>query len=629
MVSKWLRRTSLRRSLFAGVVLVAITSVGALGWRVLSQDRQKRLTEDREVAADLVVAAFDQRLSTLERSLDATLAGAELKLTEPAVDGAVLVRFSAEGIRTSPEHRLRYYPHLSPQPASGELEALIQRAWGHLRIGDFAQALDVYQRLSGFGAQPTGDVVGGIPAALFAYLGRLRVYTRQGDSGAADRIARELREALRSSRWPVSAATYDYLMEEARRGREAQPQVDPELVLAEATSWLWEQRASVSGFAQSGRESRVFPAGPAVMVWRSSAGAMVAWIARADALRTEWLPAVKSVTEPRHARVSLATIDGQSIVDAISSQDRVAVRLASRTGLPWTIQVANNADERVLDDRQRLWLAGMVVLIILIVVGGWLIERTIARELAVADLQSDFVAAVSHEFRTPLTTLCQLSELLVRDRVPSDSDRRQYYELLHGESQRLRRLVETLLNFGRLEAGRMEFRFDSVEISALTRQVVDEFAASLAARRHQVQVTIEDGSISLMADREVLRTIIWNLLENAAKYSPDCDTIWLTVDRRNGDVVLAVRDRGVGIPRPEQRQVFDKFVRGAGARASDVGGTGVGLTMARRMVEAHGGTITLDSEPGVGSTFTVVLPMVNSQVRAGLKVGPCDVEVAG
>jgi hypothetical protein len=435
MVSKWLRRTPLRRSLFAGVVLAAIASVGSLGWRVLSQDRQKRLTEDREVAADLVVAAFDQRLSALERTLDEALAGGEFRPVEPVVDGTVLIRISAEGIHTSPAHRLRYYPYVSPQPASPELDSLVQRAQGHLRAGDFARALDLYHRLSTFGAQPIGDVVGGIPAGLFSYLGRLTVYSRQRDSVAGNHTAQELSEALRSSRWHVSAATYAFLIEQTRQGRSAQPDVDPDLVLAEATSWLWEELAG-SGFAQSGRQSRMFPSGPAAMVWRRSPQATVAWIAGSQALRTQWLPAVGAVTEPRHARVALATVDGQPIVDAIPFQERAAVRLASKTGVPWTIQVAN-------------------------------------------------------------------------------SDRRQYYELLHGESQRLRRLVETLLNFGRLEAGHMEFRFDPVEMGALTRQVVDEFAVSPAARRHQVQVTMGDGSISLMADREVLRTVIWNLRRKA------------------------------------------------------------------------------------------------------------------
>jgi signal transduction histidine kinase len=541
----------------------------------------------------------------------------------------VLVSISAEGIRTAPERRLRYQPYVLPQPPAARVEALVQRAQVNIRTGAFAEALGAYQKLSAFRAQPVGDVVGGIPAGLFALLGQITVREKQGDPIAVMRAARELNDALRASRWPISAATFEFLTEQVRQRLIIPPAVDPQLVLAEAASWLWDQRASGAGFAQSGRESRVFPSGPAVIVWRSSPHAMIAWIAGADALRAEWLPALNPLIERRRAGVAITTGDGQPIVGAISAHDRPALRFAANTGLPWTIQVTNRADDSALDDRQRLWIIGMTILILLIVAGAWLIERTIARELAVADLQSDFVAAVSHEFRTPLTTLCQLSELLMRGRVSGEADRAQYYELLHGESQRLRRLVETLLNFGRLDAGRMEFRFNTIELGALTRHVAEEFGASPSARRHRVQLTTDDDPISLRADREVMRTVIWNLLDNAAKYSPDCDTIWMTVSRQDSTVVLTVRDRGVGIPRAEQRQVFDKFVRGAGARASDVGGSGVGLAMAQRMVEAHGGSITVESQPGVGSTFTVALPAIDAQVRADLKVGSYDVEVAG
>jgi signal transduction histidine kinase len=121
------------------------------------------------------------------------------------------------------------------------------------------------------------------------------------------------------------------------------------------------------------------------------------------------------------------------------------------------------------------------------------------------------------------------------------------------------------------------------------------------------------GSVHARADSEVLRTVVWNLLENAAKYSPSCDTIWVGVQQQATAIVFTVRDRGVGIPRTEQRHVFEKFVRGASAKASGVGGAGVGLAMAKRIVEAHGGDIAVESEPGVGSTFTVTLPLVSSQ----------------
>src|SRR5207237_8539195 len=114
-------------------------------------------------------------------------------------------------------------------------------------------------------------------------------------------------------------------------------------------------------------------------------------------------------------------------------------------------------------------------------------SQSVARQLAIARLQSDFVSAVSHEFRTPLTTLCQLSELLKRGRVADESDRQSYYELLYGESDRLRRLVESLLAFGRLEAGRTQFQVAPLDVATLVRQTADEFAHGRQADGHRFQ----------------------------------------------------------------------------------------------------------------------------------------------
>jgi len=615
MVSRWLRRASLRRTLFAVVALLLTSTVGWLGWRVLAQDEQlvtQRVAEDREVAADLVVAALTQRLAAIERELDAALRSGGF---EPAFErsAAVVVRITGDSIRTWPDDRLRYYPHLPPRAPSPEADALVGAAQQAFRIGNFEAALSAYDRLETYGAVPIGDVVGGIPAALFADLGRMTARARQGDEPARVAAARELDTALRSARWQVSAATYQFLSEQVRQVLPGGPERDDQLSIADAVAWLWEQTTSAPALTSSGRASRVFASGPTLIVWRSSPDAAIAWVVNRGALEQDLMPALKPLMEPRSARLAITTPEGQLVLGTSALSERPAVRLASVTALPWTIQITNTADSEALRDRRRLLMAGMSMLFVVIVAGAWLIERTVARELAVADLRSDFVSAVSHEFRTPLTTLCQLSEMLVRDRVTTDDDRRQYYQLMHGESHRLRRLVETLLNFGRLEAGRMEFRFSDVDVSVLVRNTIDEFAASRQARGHRIELAVDQMPLPMRGDGDVLKTVVWNLLENAAKYSPECDTIWVAVRRRGSDIALTVRDRGVGIPVREQRQVFDKFVRGASARASDVGGVGVGLAVARRIVDAHGGDISIESAPGMGSTFTVTLPSVDSQ----------------
>ena len=594
MVSTWLRRTGVRRTLFAGVVLLLTASVGWLGWRVLAQEQQKRVDEERETAADLIVADFNQRLSSIERDLEAGLSRDDRPAGLDRSGGVVI--------------RLRD-PRQPPAPAFPEAEALAGVAQDAFKRGRFAAALAAYDRIEMFGPVPIGDVVGGIPAGLFAEFGRLKVHERRGDRAGQLAAARALESAINAGRWPVSAPTYQFLHDQVREVVAGGSKADGHPAVVDAVAWLWEQQASEPKFPKSGRASRVFESGSALLVWRSSSDAVAVWIADRRALEEIWVPELKPLMEPRHAHLAVSTPDGQLVLGTSAPPDRPAVRLASVTGLPWTIQITNTGDSQALRDRRRLLIAGMSLVFVLVVAGAWLIERTVARELAVADLQSDFVSAVSHEFRTPLTTLCQLSEMLMRDRVASDNDRREYYRLLNNESHRLRRLVETLLTFGRLDAGRMEFRLTDLDVTALVRNTVDEFSVSRQARQHRIELTADDSPIRTRADGEVLKTVLWNLLENAAKYSPECDTIWVVLKRSGNDLALSVRDGGVGIPVREQRQVFDKFVRGAAARASDVGGVGVGLAMAKRIVEAHGGEIRLDSAPGAGSTFTVTLPL--------------------
>jgi signal transduction histidine kinase len=319
-------------------------------------------------------------------------------------------------------------------------------------------------------------------------------------------------------------------------------------------------------------------------------------------LEKEWLT-------PAGLRVALTDRRGRLVVGtAPSPESRPAARPASATGLPWTVQALTiDDDQDTVRRRRMLLLAGLVVLVALIVTGGWFIGHSVARELEVARLQSDFVAAVSHEFRTPLTTLCQLSELLRRGRVRGDEDRQAYYELLHTESHRLRHLVEGVLNFGRVEGGRMPLEFRRVDLAALVQQSAAEFAKAPQAATHKLDVTTE-GAPAVRGSEEALRCVIWNLLENAVKYSPDGERVHMEIVPNGHHVEISVRDHGIGIPPREQRRIFEKFVRGSAARERNIRGTGLGLAIARQIVRAHGGDITVESEVDEGSTFRVRLP---------------------
>ena len=229
------------------------------------------------------------------------------------------------------------------------------------------------------------------------------------------------------------------------------------------------------------------------------------------------------------------------------------------------------------------------------------------RELAVGRLQSDFVAAVSHEFRTPLTALRQFTDMLREHPALDDHRRGIAYDAQSRATDRLTRLVESLLDFGRMEAGAARYRFEARDGTELVRRVVEDFCADARAAGRDVEFH-GDGSAPIETDDEALSRAVWNLLDNAVKYSPEASSVEVSLERRNGHVLIAVRDHGIGIPPHEQAQIFTKFHRGEQARTRGIKGTGIGLAMVDEIVKAHHGRIDVQSEPGKGSTFTIVLP---------------------
>ena len=287
-----------------------------------------------------------------------------------------------------------------------------------------------------------------------------------------------------------------------------------------------------------------------------------------------------------------------------------ATRRSGDTGLPWHVEVASagpSGQPGAFAQRRRLLVAGFALLALMALAASYLIFRAVRREIAVGRLKSDFVAAVSHEFRTPLTALRQFTDMLREHGNLSDERRRLCYEAQSRATDRLTRLVESLLDFGRIEAGARPYRFERRDCAELVERVVEEFRREVQAVGYEVEFH-GNGPAQIEADGEALSRAVWNLLDNAVKYSPDRRTIEVGLERREQSVSIAVRDRGIGIPAHERAAIFVKFHRGEQARARGIQGTGIGLAMVEQIVKAHHGRVELESEPGKGSTFTIVLP---------------------
>jgi signal transduction histidine kinase len=284
---------------------------------------------------------------------------------------------------------------------------------------------------------------------------------------------------------------------------------------------------------------------------------------------------------------------------------------------PWRLEVTGGADVQAGVGR---WAIPAVLALALVLVWGTagLMARAIRREAAVSRLQTDFVAAVSHEFRSPLTTVRQIAETLESERVPAanaDERRRTYYRLLATEASRLQRLVETLLNFGRMEAGAETYRIQDLDVSALAAHVAAELEP--LAAREGVRIDLAGRSpVLIRADEAAISLALRNLIDNAIKYSPGQPVVTVDWTRENGHVALRVADTGPGIPAAEQRAVFQKFVRGDAAIRGNVRGTGVGLAMVQQIATSHGGEVRLTSREGAGSTFTLILPASPTEARS-------------
>jgi len=478
--------------------------------------------------------------------------------------------------------------------------AYLRMARNQRKTGQFSQALRTYAELTRYGEAS----IGGLPAELIARRARCALLAQMNRQADLSKEAAEFYGLLRRGHWQLSQSAYDIHAEEAAAwlgiGRNSEAGA---LALAEAAAWLSDGRNLEAG--GSGRRCVVKQNRLVTILWTRGPDGLRALVAGPLYLQRRWLSALSPLTSSLRVRVAVKEMNPGS--------DGAVERASSATGLPWTVFVASTdvqAEVQQFAARRRLLLGGLALVAVVIGAGSYFIARAFARELAVARLQSDFVSAVSHEFRTPLTSLRQLSEIFNEDRPLEEERRKKYYQALDRATARLHKLVEGLLDFGRMEAGAMVYRKTDLDAGTLVSSVVSEFQREAGDRGYLVELKTTDNLPAVHGDPEALGRALWNLLDNATKYSSECKTVWVEVEREGRELAIRVRDRGLGIPAPEQQEILRKFVRGAAAAVAGIKGTGIGLAMVKHIVDAHGGALRLESAPGQGSTFSIVLPVI-------------------
>jgi signal transduction histidine kinase len=319
-------------------------------------------------------------------------------------------------------------------------------------------------------------------------------------------------------------------------------------------------------------------------------------------------------TNPRQAVVVRVTEPDGAILyeSAPTPDDRFEVKRVmsspSFEGLRLYLRPRDRSSAREVR-RLAIGKGALIGLVDLLLLGGlYLVYTNVKREVHLARLKSDFVANVSHELKTPLALIRLFAETLELGRVPSAERAREYYRVINKESHRLTQLINNILDFSRIEAGRKQYRFGPVDVCRVVDEVLEAYRFPIEQQGFELEVAFAEDVPEVQGDKEALAQALLNLLNNAIKYSGDAKYVKVEVAQRGHHVLVSVTDRGIGVAKADHKRIFEKFFRAEDSLVHETKGSGLGLALVSHIMEAHKGSVEVQSAPGQGSTFTLVLP---------------------
>jgi signal transduction histidine kinase len=278
----------------------------------------------------------------------------------------------------------------------------------------------------------------------------------------------------------------------------------------------------------------------------------------------------------------------------------------------WRIGVfVENPEALTRSARTLTWMFVLlaVVMLLAIGIGSALIAADLHRQVTLARQKTDFVSNVSHELKTPLTSIRMFSELLAENRVSGEDQRRQFLQIISTETARLTRLINNVLDFARIDRGEKSYQLVRCDLAELVRDTTGLYRPQLEAAGLALLVTVPDRPVPVNGDKDALAQVLVNLLSNAEKYSGQGREVTVELAVNGATAGVRVLDRGPGVPRGCEERIFEQFFRAHDSLGSGIQGSGLGLTLARQIARAHGGDVCHEAREGGGSCFNLRLPL--------------------
>ena len=264
--------------------------------------------------------------------------------------------------------------------------------------------------------------------------------------------------------------------------------------------------------------------------------------------------------------------------------------------------------EAQIINQMGIWSFSSIVLLVVIVFFAYTLF-VILKQKRLSEIQKDFINNMTHEFKTPIATIALSTEVLKNPDIVRQPERLlNYTTIIENENKRLKQHVERVLQMAKLDKESIELKKESVNLHDVVQEVTGGMAASIQEKRIEVELDLQAPEPAIQADKLHITNVVYNLLDNAIKYSGQDPKIWISVKQTDKHLVLEVRDNGIGVKEDDQKKIFDKFFRVPTGNVHNVKGFGLGLNYVRQIVEAHRGKITLKSHLGEGCTFRIYLP---------------------